>query len=81
MAELGIYDSNEDVSGWTFDRWNVDGQWQEPELTLSGGPRDFTGPLPGNKYPLSGQSRDCESYFRRFWADNVLERVVRETNR
>jgi hypothetical protein len=81
MAELGMYDANEDVSGWAFDHRYEDGQWQEPQLILSGGPWHFTGPPAGNKYPQSGQSRDCERYFRRFWEDEALERVVQETNR
>jgi hypothetical protein len=49
-------------------------------LTLSGGPHDFTGPPPGNKFPLTGRADDCEEYFRRFWGDDVLERIVNETN-
>lgn len=82
MAELGIYNDEEDTSNWTFEEVYDDSQWQEQQMTLLGGPRRFTGPLPGSIH--RGDARrgtDCRQYFDRFWSDEVLQRIVDETNR
>lgn len=82
MAELGIYDDKEDTSKWTFEEVYNDSQWQEQQMTLLGGARHFTGPLPGSIYRGDArQGTNCRQYFDRFWSDEVLQRVVDETNR
>jgi hypothetical protein len=82
LAELGMYDPDEDLRGWTFRETFDDTQWQEAKLTLLGLPRRFTGPLPGATNPGNArQSSNCQQYFRRFWPDTVLSRIVEETNR
>jgi hypothetical protein len=82
MAELGIYNPEEDLGRWTFRQQFDDSQWQEQQLTLVGGPRRCTGPLPGSTNPGNArQSSNCQQYFSRFWADDVLSRIVEETNR
>jgi hypothetical protein len=47
IDELGMYDADEDLSGWTFERLYHDSQWQEPDLTLEVEPQPFTDPLLG----------------------------------
>ena len=81
MAELGFYDANEDLSGWSFKELYDDSQWQEYELTLLGGPQRFRGPFLGMINPRDGCRRSCLKYFRRFWPNNVLDRIVTVTNR
>jgi hypothetical protein len=67
LAELGIYSSDEDCSSWGFDRLYNDSQWQEPNLTLLGSGRRFTGPLPGPTQPAEAKlSMDCLAYFMRY---------------
>jgi hypothetical protein len=80
MAELGIYNPNEDTSDWNFKKLCDDSQWQEPELTLLGR-RRFTGPLPGPTRPLAGNPSSAIDYFQRFWPNDVLDRIIEETNR
>ena len=47
LAELNIYNADEDVSSWGFDRLYNDSQWQQSNLTLLGSSKKFTSPLPG----------------------------------
>jgi hypothetical protein len=51
MAELGMYNPEEDLGGWTFRKVFDDTQWQEEHLTLVGGPRRLKGPLPRPTHP------------------------------
>lgn len=81
LAELGLYNAEEDLSSWSFEERFSDDQWQEPNLRLTDDPRHFTGPLPGPKFPGSGHLDDCKEYFLRFWPPEVTFRIVRETNR
>jgi hypothetical protein len=81
MAELGINDPHEDTREWNFKKVYDDSQWQEPELTLLGGPRRFTGPLLELIRPLSGNPHSGSDYFERFWPDDVFQCIVEETNR
>jgi hypothetical protein len=81
MADLGIYDPNEDMSAWTFDAVYTNSQWQELNTTLLEEAHTFTGPPPSVTFPGDGWAHSCEAYFRRFWADDVLQRIVDETNR
>jgi hypothetical protein len=51
-------------------------------LTLLGGARRFTGPLPGPTKPGNAHmATDCLQYFRQYWLAEVLDRIVLETNR
>jgi hypothetical protein len=81
LAELGIYDDDEDTTSWTFDQIYGDAQWQEQQLSLVGAPRTFSGPTLGIIQQGLGHRDPCESYFLRFWTDDVLARIVHETNR
>lgn len=78
MKELGIYEYHEDVSGWCFDKLFADDQWQDQATLFLHDTSIFTGPLPG---PTSEPAEDAEEYFRRYWPDGVLQRIVAETNR
>jgi hypothetical protein len=80
-TELGMYDPDEDFSSWAFKRRYEDSQWQEEDITLRGQDRGFTWPLPGPLDPRSGHGSSCLLYFRRFWPDLVLDRIVVEKNR
>jgi hypothetical protein len=80
MAELGIYDPDEDLTTKTFEELYGDSQWQEPNMTLLDADHTFTGPQPGVTCPSNGRAHSCEAYFRHFWPDAVLERIVDETN-
>jgi hypothetical protein len=67
MAELGIYNEEEDLQGWSFGQLFEDSQWQEQQLTFLGGARRFTGLLPGATNPGNArQSSNCQQYFGRF---------------
>jgi hypothetical protein len=71
IAELGLYDRDEDLSGWTFKHLYDDSQWQERDLTLWSTLHRFTGPV----------CEPCLAYFLRFWPEDVLDRIVMENNR
>ena len=43
LQQLGLYDSGEDTSGWSFSKTWADDQWQETEFTLLGDRCTFTG--------------------------------------
>jgi hypothetical protein len=81
IAELGMYDADEDLSGWTFERLYHDWQWQEPDLTLEPESQPFTGPLSGAVNRGDGRGYSCDTYFKRLWPDEVLDRIIAETNR
>jgi hypothetical protein len=81
IAELGLYDANEDISDWPFADLYDDSQWQEHNLKLRNTPHCFTGPVPGVKVSGDPVREPCVAYFLRFWADDVLQRIVDETNR
>lgn len=78
LDELGIYDSEEDRSGWPFERLYADSEWQETNMKLKQDTNNFSGPQPG---PIAPPSATEEGYFRRFWTDEILDKIVKETNR
>jgi hypothetical protein len=80
MAELGIYDSEEDLTSKTFEELYDNMQWQESNMYSLDGDHSFSGPQPGVTCSGNGRAHSCEAYFRRFWPDSVLERIVEETN-
>lgn len=78
LVELGIYNKDEDRSGWPFERKFADSEWQETEMTLLQDTENFTGPQPGPTVPPSPTELE---YFRQFWTDHILDDIVKETNR
>jgi hypothetical protein len=65
MAELGIYNPEEDLQGWSFKQLFDDNQWQDQHLTLLGGPRHFTRPpLRGMLGSLPTANNTSEDYDR-----------------
>jgi hypothetical protein len=78
VQELGLYDPEEDLLGWSFDEIFADNQWHEPNLTLSDDTHNFFGPQPSPTMPTA---QTPLQYFLRFWPNAVLDRIVLETNR
>jgi hypothetical protein len=81
IAELGLYDENEDLRGWSFKELYDDSQWQEHNLTLKNTPHRFTGPVPGVCISGDPVREPCLAYFLRFWPDGVLQCIADETNK
>lgn len=63
MKELGLYEYDEDVSGWSFDKLFADDQWQDQATSFVHDTSIFTGPLLG---PTSEPAESAEEYFRRY---------------
>ena len=78
LRELGLYDYDEDISGWTFDELFADEQWQEQSVTLLQNTHNFCGPTLGPTTTIA--SRPME-YFLHYWPPHILQRMVDETNR
>jgi hypothetical protein len=78
QEELGMYDPDKDLSSWTFDQLFADSQWHETDLFLQQDTENFSGPQPGPTLPRASSPLE---YFRRFWPDDVLDRITLETNR
>jgi hypothetical protein len=51
LVELGIYNRDEDRSGWPFKQKFTDLEWQETEMTLLQDTENFTRPQPGPTAP------------------------------
>jgi hypothetical protein len=80
IVELGLYDRDEDLSGWTFKQLYDDSQWQERDLTLWSTPHRFTGPVPGVRHSGDLVREFCLAYFLRFWPEDVLDHIVTKNN-
>lgn len=78
LRELGLYNYDEDVSNWPFERVFADDQWQDQSITLVQNTNNFSGPEPGPTSPVASHP---SHYFLRFWPPEILQRIVDETNR
>ena len=70
LQELGLYDKDEDVSNWPFERAFADDQWQDPSITLLQNTNNFSGPVPG---PTSALVSCPIDYFMRYWPPHLLQ--------
>ena len=66
IAKLGLYNVEEDLSGWFFKDLYNDSQWQEQNLKLKNTPHRFTGLVPGMRFSRDPICEPCMVYFLRF---------------
>lgn len=69
LHELGLYNSDEDVLAWQFDKVFADDQWQDQSMTLLQNTDNFSGPIPGPTSVVASRPID---YFMWFWPPHIL---------